>query len=539
MGIPYYFYAVVAKNGNIIKDELKQCTRLFLDFNSIIHCCSAAVVSKNPTGYTHQTIFEEIVKYTITVAEMCKPSELLYIAVDGVAPRAKIQQQRKRRYMSAYRTHNINAFKGTHGLPVSTWDSNCITPGTKFMTELDSYLKNYFAAQNMGYMNIVSGHTEAGEGEHKIIKYIKDNNDHNKVDVIYGLDADLIMLSLSCDKNNIYLMREANDFSKNVTNDLSNTTKQLFFRYLNVDALRTSISKHLYNTNDISYMYDYIFMCFFLGNDFIPNMTFLKIKNGAVDLLCDIYKNVYSKLQENLVKKDEQTHEFTVNIQFLQHVCEVLSKVEHECMKTAIEQHSQHMFNPQKRFTNKIDKFIYELESYPLVKRYPNLIAPHTDPQWRAKYYHYLLGSSSSSVIKHCTNKFIEGLLWITNYYFNGIYDDNWFYPYDYSPCASDLYKYICTMNKDSLSHTLETLKMSQGFTITPLLQMLMVLPPQSQSLIPDEYKYMYSSVADGCVHYFPCKFEFSTFLKTQLWECHPILPIVNLQYIRDCITEN
>ena len=44
---------------------------------------------------------------------------------------------------------------------------------------------------------IYSSYKEAGEGEHKIIQYIKTTYQNKKLShVIYGLDADLIMLSL-------------------------------------------------------------------------------------------------------------------------------------------------------------------------------------------------------------------------------------------------------------------------------------------------------------------------------------------------------
>ena len=64
-------------------------------------------------------------------------------------------------------------------------------------------------------------------------------------------------------------------------------------------------------------------------------------------------------------------------------------------------------------------------------------------------------------------------------------------------------------------------------------IQMLMVLPPQSIDIIPDKYKCLFTDINHGCIHYFPTQFKLSTFLKTQTWECIPMLPKVNLDVIR------
>jgi 5'-3' exoribonuclease 1 len=470
----------------------------------------------------------------MSVVEVCKPKDLLYIAVDGVAPRAKIQQQRRRRYMSAYRNAAINDFKKSNDMPVSDWDSNCITPGTEFMEKLDSFLRAYFANTKTPFKTIVSGHSDKGEGEHKIVQYIKSKSS-NEVDVIYGLDADLIMLSLSCEKNNIYLMRESTEFVKNISGGMSTVTKQLFFKYLNIDGMRKCVALHLYNSEDLAYMYDYIVICFLLGNDFIPNVAFLKIRNGAIDVVCDAYKKVFNETKLHLITKSE-TGRFYLNSKVLFRLFEVLSKVEDACMKEAIEQHETIVFNPHKRFQNKIDRFIYQLESHPLIHRHPDVICPHTDNKWRVNYYHYLFGSFASNVVKNVTINYIEGLVWTSNYYFNMEYDMNWYYEYDYGPCMSDLYKYMLTMDEQKVKEMQDTLTTTSGPEIDKVMQMLMVLPAHSKEIVPQKFRLLYSDMNKGCVHFYPLRFVFSCFLKTQLWECSPILPKIDLAHLHKCI---
>jgi len=545
MGIPFYFAQIIKQYPNIILDKVRGCNRLFIDFNAIIHTCSAVVISKKPVDYTNLDIFNEVIKYTMTIANICKPTDLLYLGVDGVAPLAKIQQQRRRRYLSAYRNTLINDFKKKNNLPVSNWDSNCITPGTSFMIALDSFLTNYLKENKFPFQVILSGHTEKGEGEHKIIKYIKDNSQKDFSDVVLGLDADLIMLSLGCNKSNIYLMRESEEFGKNVTNKMSDTTKQLFFKYVDIDALRQRVSQFLYGNEsaNISYMYDYIFICMMCGNDFIPSMSFLKLKNGALDILCDAYKKIFNQVNQgnpdvlqHLVENKEGT--YVINHSFFVKMLDLFTKQEDNCMKEIIEHHSNFTFNPHRRFNSKLERFIYEYESIPLINRFPDVIKPHTDSNWRMNYYHYLFGSHSTEIMKNATMNYIEGLLWTTNYYFNMSCDNLWFYEYDYSPCVTDLYKYTFSIEADKFKKfQLVLLKTKPNeIEINSDAQMLMVLPPQSIDIIPNEFKGFYTDINSGCVHFFPTQFKLSTFLKTQTWECIPILPKVNLKVIQKAI---
>ena len=71
---------------------------------------------------------------------------------------------------------------------------------------------------------IVSGSNERGEGEQKIFKYMRDNKDKHvdETTVIYGLDADLIMLSLNHASmyGDILLYRETPEFIKSINSDL-------------------------------------------------------------------------------------------------------------------------------------------------------------------------------------------------------------------------------------------------------------------------------------------------------------------------------
>ena len=124
MGIPYLFYNIVRNNSHVLRQPSQKPDRFFLDFNSIIHQCSASVVgsltSSILSSVLQEKIFKSITDYLMNVLiPLSHPKHVMYIAIDGVAPLAKIQQQRKRRYMTAYRNELIKQFNCLYLYPIT------------------------------------------------------------------------------------------------------------------------------------------------------------------------------------------------------------------------------------------------------------------------------------------------------------------------------------------------------------------------------------------------------------------------------------
>ena len=122
MGIPSYFRQIAEKYPNIIIElGSKQCfvkpSQLFLDFNCLIHPCVQNVLSKYhdkkqlPVEKLEELFCQEIERYLFYVLDKAMPNKLLYIAIDGVAPRAKMTQQRKRRFRSVKEKATIRQIK--------------------------------------------------------------------------------------------------------------------------------------------------------------------------------------------------------------------------------------------------------------------------------------------------------------------------------------------------------------------------------------------------------------------------------------------
>ena len=144
--------------------------------------------------------------------------------IDGVAPRAKMNQQRERRYKKTFLSkYNKEEEEEENKENKKDWDSNKITPGTFFMEKIKDAL--YILKKDTVdlYDIYISDSNECGEGEHKIFHKLQAYDASQNV-VINGLDADLIILSLLSHRPNITLMREAETST-----------------YLNVDNLRTAI----------------------------------------------------------------------------------------------------------------------------------------------------------------------------------------------------------------------------------------------------------------------------------------------------------
>lgn len=134
-----YFNCVFVK-------QIPEFDNLYLDMNGIIHCCSHPNDADAHFRITEETIFKNIFHYVEILFRTIKPQKLFFMAVDGVAPRAKINQQRGRRFRAAKEAELVEARARAKGEKIpeeSRFDSNCITPGTLFMAKLTQQLK-YF-----------------------------------------------------------------------------------------------------------------------------------------------------------------------------------------------------------------------------------------------------------------------------------------------------------------------------------------------------------------------------------------------------------
>ena len=155
---------------------------LYLDMNGIIHNCSHNNNEDVRFRISEEQIFLATFAYIEHLFSKIKPKKLFFMAIDGVAPRAKMNQQRSRRFRTAKDADDRlqAALKKGEELPEEpAFDSNQITPGTPFMARLTAQLKYFINKKTTedanwrGVQVILSGHEVPGEGEHKIMEYIR------------------------------------------------------------------------------------------------------------------------------------------------------------------------------------------------------------------------------------------------------------------------------------------------------------------------------------------------------------------------------
>ena len=311
MGVPAFFSFIVRNHPLIIKKYVKNVLNvdnLYLDCNSIIYDAYNKMEFDKLTESVAVSIIKRVISKIEEYIAVIQPSKTVIIAFDGVAPVAKLEQQRSRRYKSGYQAEiSRMIFKKEKE---NAWNTTAITPGTKFMSDLNEKVSKYFdtnACSNLKVSNIiVSGSNKVGEGEHKLFDYIRSNPEKhkNETTIIYGLDADLIMLSINhltlCP--NIYLFRETPHFIQSIDSSLEPDANY----YLDIPELTNEITKCMNNGRELTIeqqknkVYDYIFLCFFLGNDFLPHFPALNIRTGGVDKMINAYKATIGDTNENL-----------------------------------------------------------------------------------------------------------------------------------------------------------------------------------------------------------------------------------------------
>ncbi|KAL8744263.1 MAG: hypothetical protein Q9190_003467 [Brigantiaea leucoxantha] len=319
--------------------------------NQIIHNCTHSDSDSPTFRMTEDKMFIRIFNYIEHLFGKIRPKQLFFMAIDGVAPRAKMNQQRARRFRTALDAEvaREKAIKEGAQMPTEdAFDRNCITPeltspGTEFMAKLTKQLK-YFVSKKIsedadwqGVEIILSGHEVPGEGEHKIMEYIRlakaqPDYDSNIRHCLYGLDADLIMLGLLSHDPHFCLLREEVTFGRQNQKKSKELEHQNFYlmhlcmvrEYLELEFQELKEAEALQFSFDMERIIDdFILMAYFVGNDFLPNLPNLHINEGALALMFKIYKSVLPKAGGYINELG------VINLQRLALLLEELSDVEY------------------------------------------------------------------------------------------------------------------------------------------------------------------------------------------------------------------
>ena len=547
MGIPSYFSYIVKNHANVIRklDATKfKTNNLYLDANSIIYDCVHKIDFTNlaPGNFEiiYKAVFDKIDEYITLIC----PDSNIFIAFDGTAPVAKLEQQRQRRHKSLYQNKIAKAIMKRVEDP---WNTTAITPGTKFMIGLNETLRKKYT--NPGTYNvkniILSPSDKYGEGEHKLFEYIRAFPEQHlgKNTVIYGLDADLIMLSINHlpVNPNIYLFRETPEFIKSINSELDPNESYM----IDIPELAKIITLNMNNGEPLTTeqqsnrIYDYIFMCFFLGNDFMPHFPSVNIRTGGVDKMINAYKATIGNTTENLTNgKTIYWKNVRKLVQFLADAEEVNFKKE-----TALRDRRENQplknqplkkVEPNKEefcstFSKSGEDELKKFDSIPTYDRKMEKFINPFNPNWQRRYYKTLFNIEIDDVRRKqiCVN-YLEGLEWTMKYYTTGCADWRWCYKYDYPPLLSDLIHYIPY-------YETEFIVKKKPAPVNELVQLCYVLPKECLQLLPtkicdrvlSERSHWYTSEQDCAYVWAYCRY---------FWEAHAQLPEIDIDEIEKFI---
>jgi len=532
MGIPSFYKHIIQTIAGVTTPNSPNKPEFFgLDLNCAIYYCVRKVQKKTPYTPEIKAKYEAdlivaVIAYIKQMTAIVNPTTTLYIAVDGVAPMAKIKQQRLRRFRSAVQAEEEARIRAeAKGVPYTKqprWDTNAITPGTQFMKNL-SFALRQFAKSHTTITTVVSPADMPGEGEQKIMEYIRAHTP--KTAVIYGLDADLIILSLWANATlgtTLSLFREEMEFNGSVKTDALGDEK---FLYLLTDQLADA----LYNKYQKSpsqpkpeFLRDFVGLMSLLGNDFVPHGMVLKIKDDGIEALLRMYRD---HLATPFVQQTTPAH-WQYNPATLTDLFQRVAQTEeHQILKSTSkklnarpgmtaskepEDQAMARYNDQpiQWAAEKVFAMQIQLED----RDKPSWILK---PDWKTIYdQEALMGADPITA----TKQYLNSLAWTLAYYSGAPIDLHWYYPWYLPPRIETVAEYLNTTPPPLL----ET-PATPRTPLKPEEQLAMVLPQSSFHLLPKEFQ----ALPTLYPHAFPIQWSLFSLGRKILWECEPLIPLI------------
>ncbi|XP_017089098.2 5'-3' exoribonuclease 1 isoform X1 [Drosophila bipectinata] len=552
MGVPKFFRYISERYPCLSElareHSIPEFDNLYLDMNGIVHNCSHPDDNNIHFHLEEAQIFQDIFNYVDKLFYLIKPQRLFFLAVDGVAPRAKMNQQRSRRFRSSREAEQMEskALQRGERREHERFDSNCITPGTEFMQRLQVRLRAFLQTKIstdplwQRCTVILSGQETPGEGEHKIMDYIRfmkaqPGFDPNTRHCLYGLDADLIILGLCTHELHFVVLREEVKFGRNVKRTSVEETR---FFLLHLGLLREYLELEFDDLNtdthklDVAQLIDdWVLMGFMVGNDFIPHLPCLHISSNALPLLYSTYIKIYPKLGGNINENGK------LNLHRLQVFLTALSEVE-------LDQFREHA-DDLKYMNAKTEAFDVDVSEITGTESYDSDLAALIDnsmklyegdsdedlndeeaslmyefKNYKRNYYCTKFNSNSpEQLIEELSFHYVTALQWILDYYYRGVQSWDWYYPFHYAPFISDI------RNVDKVKVNFQL-----GEPFFPFQQLLAVLPSASYKLMPTAYHDLMLNPNSPLAEFFPVDFESDLNGKKHDWEAVVLIPFIDEQ---------
>ena len=501
MGIPFLFKWLRNKQYNqVLKRSVPQYVSSFsFDFNGILHNVAQMVYAygegadpkrrklverADPMALEAEYHQALVTKLNEVIAQV-RPREILVLAVDGVAPQAKIAQQRQRRYRSA-----LDA--GEKG--ISGFNPSQITPGTEFMKRTDNFIQRWLVsmAKSLPPKVIYSSHMTPGEGEHQILTLMRNGEiSGNGAHVIYGMDADLIMLGLMAPLDRIHLMRE----------DISSV--------IDIDNLRLALKTELVQETAVE---DFVVMIFLLGNDFLPHIVSLANLDEGIEAMMETYKGVGKSLT-----KGARTAEWDIDWLNMAIYLTALGMDENRLLDLESKRDVKYPSRMMQRATTRVSNIGMNRTDVNVARSskfdasifraawYENAFSLKAKNDVFAKLLPGTNFGSTNGKMMEMIKSYLIGIAWVFRYYSLGMefVNNDYVYRYHYAPLISDIAFVAKNVGEKFKISTDLYYYNKSAVEINPVHQLLAVLPLQFKELLPEEVRHLAredSMIAD----YFP-----------------------------------
>jgi hypothetical protein len=501
MGIPSYYKKLIDRHPNLVKrggQSLLKSDILYMDFNCLIYYClkTQPPYSSDQREAWESSLIEAVKRYTLVVWEAAGRPAAVFIGIDGVVPMAKIRQQRLRRFKSVWLAAAEREAGARSG---ESWDSNAITPGTAFMEALGAGLKT------LGRGWIISGADQPGEGEQKLMAAFR-SGDGGKAVAVYGLDADLIILSLKAitekSVKSWHLLREGGEFG----------TGTAPFATLDVCLLLNTLVPP--GLSQPEFIIDYICGMSFLGNDFLPHSLTIKIRDAGHDKMLAALHRLHAKGLRLVLSGKVQG---AAAEDFLSEW--VLA--EEDLLLTAIKH--KYTMRPMVPRTE-TERLMSGVQNRPIEWRAEAALVegPLEKPvrlidNWKTMYQ----GLLHEVPVEQAVTEYLRGLQWILDYYCGLPVSYSWYYPWNLPPLWSQIQEGL-------RRHTLTAPDVT--LPVAPQEQLAMVLPLESWSLVRDPILRTLPSRASAM---WPSAFGFFSMGRRWMWECEAEIPVICVERLR------
>ena len=439
--------------------------------------------------------------------EKLNPIDNLIIAVDGVVNSGKLQQQKERRFLTGASNMKDEYF---------VFDGNSITPGTKFMINLDKALTNWMEIKGKNYSRrvIYSSHLVPGEGEHKIFDYIRrgDLIKGDGLNVIHGQDNDLIILSVLCKLENMVML------------DHKGENKPIV-----VDELREVIVEQMSFPDSVDQLLfqDFCTITTLFGNDFLHKFPNVLRLHDSFPIIFTVYgfgKRHLTDEENNIIWKNYLLYLTNFN-----------------------RYKGKDYFYREYLNANLIEPYLEIEKNFVTTDEGVVFDKKQFKKDWYSKQFNEKLlqwdgarvDKYSDKLINDMCINYLQTVQWVQYYYTKGLnYVSNYhYYHYIYNPLMDEVITVLKILTENDKTFILrDVVRKQDDAIITPVHHLISVLPYSSNNLLPRGFKGLYNKYMTELN---PRTFEVTLENAYKSHQKKPIIPGVNVPYVDDFLKEN